>query len=135
MSDWNKKIIDEFRTNDGVVGGHFTGQPLLLLHSSGAKSGKERVNPVAAFVAGECFFIFASKSGAPSNPDWYYNIVANPVVDIEFGTERFQARATVAEEPERTELYEIGANQFAAFASYKDQTDRVIPVVKLSRIS
>src|SRR5690606_21950520 len=100
MSDWNQKIIEEFRANGGKVGGNFEGRTLLLLHSIGAKSGQERVNPTAYVRDGENFVIIASKGGAPTNPDWYYNLVANPLVNIEVGTETLQVRARVAEEPE-----------------------------------
>ena len=134
MSDWNKKIIEEFRENKGVVGGRFTGHPLLLLHTTGAKSGKERVNPVAAFRNDERLYIIASKGGASSNPDWYYNIVANPIVEVEYSTDKFKAEATVAEEPERTELYEKAVSEFPGFGNYEEKTDRVIPVITLSEI-
>jgi len=134
MSDWNNKIIEEFRANDGVVGGRFTGHPLLLLHSTGAKSGKERINPVAAFEDGEKLYIVASKSGAPTNPAWYYNIVANPEVKVEYGTDTFRAQATIVEEPERTDLYAKAASEFAAFGEYIEKTKRVIPVIILTRI-
>lgn len=135
MSDWNKKIIEEFRTNDGKVGGHFANNTLLLLHTTGAKSGKERVNPLVTFEDGDRLVIVASKGGAPSNPDWYYNVVANPVVTVEYGTEKFQARAAETSEPERTELYEKMENQLTSFSEYKLKAGRVIPVVTLSRLS
>ncbi len=134
MSDWNQKIINEFRENDGVVGGRFKNHPLLILHSTGAKTGKERVNPVAAFEEGEKLFIIASKGGAPSHPDWYYNIVANPIVEVEYGTDRFKAEATVAEEPERTELYAKAVSEFPGFGEYEKKTDRQIPVITLSEV-
>jgi deazaflavin-dependent oxidoreductase (nitroreductase family) len=135
MSDWNKKIVQEFRENAGVVGGHFTGHPLLLLHSTGAKSGKERVNPVAAFEDGETLFIIASKSGAPTNPAWYHNLVTNPVVEVEYGTESFQAKAAVAPEPERSKLYDKAVSEFPTFGDYEEKCDRVIPVITLTRLS
>jgi deazaflavin-dependent oxidoreductase (nitroreductase family) len=135
MSDHNRKIIEEFRANDGKVGGYFANQPLLLLHTTGAKSGKERVNPAAAFKDDGKLFIIASKGGAPTNPAWYYNLMANPVVDVEYGTETFQARATVTAEPERTKLYQKAAAKNAGFAGYKEKTTRVIPVITLSRLS
>ena len=134
MSDWNKKVIEEFRANDGKVGGYFANGSLLLLHTSGAKSGQERINPVATIEDGDRLVVIASKGGAPSNPDWYYNLVANPVVGVEYGTEEFQARATVTSEPERTELFEKMANEFAGFSNYKEKTTRVIPVVTLNRL-
>ena len=116
MSDWNKQVIEEFRANDGKVGGYFENMTLLLLHTTGAKSGNPRLNPVAYLPDGDRFVIIASKAGAPTNPDWYYNLVANPQVGVEVGTEKFQALATVAEEPERTELYEKMASFYPGFA-------------------
>ena len=108
MSDtnnWNQAIIDEFRANSGKVGGHFEGSTLLILHTIGAKSGKERLNPVMYLQDGERLAIIASKAGAATNPDWYHNLLANPVVSVEVGTEQFQAHAEVAAEPERTRLF------------------------------
>lgn len=133
MSDMNKQVIEEFRANDGKVGGYFANNTLLLLHTTGAKSGKERINPLVTFEDGDRLVIIASKGGAPSHPDWYHNIVANPVVSVEYGTEKFQAQATVTEEPERTELYGKMERTFATFTEYKEKAGRVIPVVTLSR--
>jgi deazaflavin-dependent oxidoreductase (nitroreductase family) len=135
MSDWNKRIIEEFRANDGMVGGHFANTRLLLLHTTGAKSGKERINPLVTIEDGDKLVVVASKGGAPSHPDWYHNLVANPVVGVEYGTEDFQARAAVVSEPERTELYTRMEKELAGFAEYKEQTKRVIPVVILARLS
>ena len=135
MSDMNQKIIKEFRANDGKVGGFFANNTLLLLHTTGARSGKERINPLVTFEDGDRLVIIASKGGAPSHPDWYHNLVANPVVKVEYGTESFQAKAAVASEPERTRLYEIMESKMAAFAEYKEKAGRVIPVVTLSRSS
>ncbi len=132
--DWNKAIIDEFRTNGGKVGGRFTGQPLALLHTVGAKSGKPRINPVACMKDGDRYVIIASKGGAPTNPDWYYNVVANPLVTLEYGTETFQAHATVATEPERTRLYNKMAAERPTFADYEHKTTRRIPVIVLTRV-
>ena len=134
FNEWNKQIIAEFRANDGKVGGQFAGMTLLLLHTTGAKSGLARINPVACLEDGERLVIIASKAGAPSNPDWYYNLVANPEVGVEYGTEQFQALATVTEEPERTELYARMATLNPGFAEYQKQTTRVIPVVNLTRL-
>jgi deazaflavin-dependent oxidoreductase (nitroreductase family) len=135
MSDMNQKIIKEFRANDGKVGGFFANNTLLLLHTTGARSGKERINPLVTFEDGDRLVIIASKGGAPSHPDWYHNLVANPVVKVEYGTESFQAKAAVASEPERTRLYEIMETKMAAFVEYKEKAGRVIPVVTLSRSS
>lgn len=133
MSDWNQQIIEEFRANQGKVGGHFADVTLLLLHTTGAKSGQERVNPLVTIQDGDRLVVVASKGGAPANPDWYYNVVANPEVSVEYGAERFQARAQVAAEPERTQLYEKMENAFAAFSGYRKNTARVIPIVTLTR--
>lgn len=134
MSDFNKQVIEEFRANGGKVGGYFANNTLLLLHTTGAKSGQERINPLVTFEDGDRLVIVASKGGAPSHPDWYHNIVANPTVGVEYGTEEFQAQATITEEPERTELYEKMESHFAAFTEYKQKAGRVIPVVTLSRV-
>ena len=133
MSDFNKGIIEEFRANGGVVGGHFDGMNLLLVHTTGAKSGLERINPVAQIMDGDRYVIIASKGGAPTNPDWYYNIKANPEVTIEVGTQKFPALAAITEEPERSELFEKMASQYPGFEDNKEKTKRVIPVVTLTR--
>lgn len=130
----NKKIIEEFRNNAGRVGGHFEGKPLLLLHTEGAKSHKERVNPTAYVKDGDRLAVIASKGGAPTNPDWYYNIVANPLVTVELGTDKFQARAQVAEEPERTRLYNKMVEVMPGFDDYRRRTKRVIPVIVLKPV-
>lgn len=133
-NDWNQKIIKEFRENGGKVGGHFKNTPLLLLHTIGAKSGKPRLNPVAYLEDGERFVIIASKAGAPTNPAWYHNIVANPEVSVEVGTKKFQARATITDEPERTQLYQKMVELNPGFAAYPRKTVRVIPVITLTRL-
>ncbi len=133
MSDWNQKIIEEFRANDGVVGGPFEGKTLLLLHTTGAKSGLPRVNPLMTVEDGNQYVVIASKGGAPTNPDWYYNVLANPEVSVEVRAEQFDAIAKVTEEPERTKLYEKMEAIASAFTDYKNKTTRVIPVVTLTR--
>ena len=135
MSDMNQEIIEEFRANDGKVGGFFANNTLLLLHTTGAKSGEERINPLVTFEDDDRLVIVASKSGAPSHPDWYHNVLANPEVGVEYGTEKFQARAAVTTEPERTELYGKMESKFATFTEYIDKAGRVIPVLTLSRLS
>lgn len=132
--DWNKVIIEEFRANGGKVGGHFENMTLLLLHTTGAKSGLPRLNPAAYISDGDRLVNVASKGGAPTNPDWYYNLVSNPQVSVEVGTEQFQALAVVMEEPERSELFEKMAAKYPGFAEYPRKTTRVIPVVTLSRM-
>ena len=134
MSDQNKMIIDEFRANDGMVGGYFENMSLLLLHTTGAKSGQERVNPTAYIKDGDRLVIAASKAGAPTNPDWYYNLAANPEVGVEVGSEQFQARAAIAAEPERSKLFDKMATLYPGFADYERNTTRVIPVITLTRL-
>jgi len=130
----NKKIIEEFRANGGKVGGPFAGRTLLLLHTKGAKSGQERINPVACIADGDRLVVIASKGGAPTHPDWYRNVVANPLVTVEVGTEKFQVHATIAEEPERTRLYDRMVDVMPGFAEYRSKTTRVIPVIVLTRV-
>lgn len=134
LNDRNLAIIAEFRANGGKVGGPFAGKNLLLLHTIGAKSGQPRINPVAYTPDGERLAVIASKGGAPTHPDWYYNLVAQPLVTVEVGTEKFQARAHVAEEPERTRLYDQMVTTMPGFAEYQRNTTRVIPVIVLTRI-
>lgn len=135
MSDWNKSIIEEFRANKGKVGGYFEGADLLLLHTNGAKSGLERVNPVAYFMDDDRYVVIASKGGADTHPDWYHNLLAHPEISVELGTEQFQAIAKSVSEPERTRLYEKMESIRPGFTEYKHKTSRVIPVVTLSRKS
>jgi len=133
-NDRNKNIIDEFRANDGKVGGPFAGRQLLLLHTIGAKSKQARVNPVAYTTDGDQLVVIASKGGASTNPDWYYNIVAHPQVTVEVGTEQFQAKARViSAEPERKRLYNKMVAVMPGFAAYERKTTRVIPVIALTR--
>ncbi len=132
--DWNKAIIEEFRANGGKVGGFFAGSTLLLLHTSGAKSGQPRINPVAYVKDGDQYVIIASKNGAPTNPDWYYNLVAHPDVTVEVGMEQFPVHATVTAEPERTRLYQKMVDMMPGFAEYEQKTTRKIPVFILTRV-
>jgi deazaflavin-dependent oxidoreductase (nitroreductase family) len=133
-NNWNQAIIDEFRANSGKVGGMFAGKTLLLLHTVGARSGEERVNPVAYITDGDRLVIIASKGGAPTNPGWYYNILAHPLLTVEVGTEQFQAQAAVTSEPERSRLYDKMVEMMPGFAEYKQKTRRVIPVITLTRV-
>jgi deazaflavin-dependent oxidoreductase (nitroreductase family) len=129
--EWNRGVIDEFRTNDGVVGGMFEGMTLLLLHHTGAKSGTERVNPLVYMRDGTNYVIFASKAGAPTSPDWYHNLRANPNATIEVGVQSFPVTARVAEGDERERLFSAQKQAAPQFAEYEAKTDRVIPVVVL----
>lgn len=133
MSDFNKRVIQEFRANKGKVGGNFKGMDLLLVHTTGAKSGKLRINPTAYSKDGEDFFIIASKGGSHTHPDWYHNLAANPNVIVEVGEETFAAVAEITQEPERTVLFGKMAAKYPMFAEYEKKANRIIPVVKLIR--
>jgi deazaflavin-dependent oxidoreductase (nitroreductase family) len=133
VNDWNAKIIAEFRASGGNVGGQFDGAPLLLLTTTGAKSGLARTSPMMYLTDGDRLVVFASKAGAPTNPDWYHNLVANPSATVEVGTESFDVDAHVTTGAERDELYARQAKLYPGFAEYETKTDRVIPVVALSR--
>ena len=134
MNDFNQKIIAEFRANGGIVGGPFAGSTILLLTTTGAKSGQPRINPLVYTTDGDKLVIVASKAGAPTNPDWFYTLVANPGVTVERGAEQFQARATVPEAAERDRLFNHASAHMPGFADYQRNTTRTIPVVVLERI-
>jgi deazaflavin-dependent oxidoreductase (nitroreductase family) len=133
INDFNRQIIEEFRANSGKVGGPFEGAQLLLLHTTGAKTGKERIAPLAYRQVGADLAVFGSKAGADDNPDWYHNVLANPTVGVEVGTERFDAVARIAEGAERDRIWEEQKADVPNFAEYEQQTDRIIPVVVLER--
>ena len=133
MNDYNRQIIEEFRANEGKVGGPLEGVPLLLLITTGAKSGEQRINPLAYHTDGERLVVIATKNGAPTNPDWYHNLVAHPDVSVEVGTESFEARATVVEGGERDELYAKRVAMMPTFAEYQAMTTHPIPVGMLRR--
>lgn len=133
QNDFNLGIIKEFRENGGETFGPFKGRNLLLLTTKGAKSGNEGTTPLVYSKDGDRYVIIASMGGAPKHPAWYHNIVANPEVTLEVGTEKFQATATVAGEPERSRLYNAQAEEMPAFTEYQQKTTRVIPVVVLTR--
>jgi deazaflavin-dependent oxidoreductase (nitroreductase family) len=130
--DFNARIIEEFRANGGRVGEPFANTPLLLLHHVGAKSGAERVNPLAYMRDGDRYVIFGSRGGAPNNPGWYYNLKAHPDVMIEVGTDTLGAIATEAVGDERDRLYGVQSERSPAFADYQRKTKRVIPVMVLT---
>ena len=134
MSDFNAKIIEEFRRNSGKVDGPFEGAPMVLLHTRGAKTGEERVNPVVYQPVGDAIAVFASKGGAPTNPAWYHNLLANPVFPVEVGTETFEVRARVAEGEEREGIWSRQKQLMPGFAEYEQKTSRQIPVVILERV-
>ncbi len=131
MSDWNTKIIEEFRANGGAVGGQFAGAPLLLLHTVGARSGRRRVNPVMYQKVDGGYAVFASKAGAPVNPDWYHNLLAHPQVTAEIGTETVELVARVAGGDERERIWAAQKAAYPGFADYERKTTRQIPVIVL----
>ncbi len=134
FKEFNKSIINEFRANGGVVGGYFADVTLLLLTTIGAKTGLTRVNPLACQIDGERCIIIASYGGASTNPPWYHNLLSNPEVSIELGSEQFTARADVLDEPERTDFYAKMIEIKPVFSEYRSKTTRVIPVVALTRL-
>ena len=131
---WNDAIVEEFRANQGRVGGPFKGLPILLLHHTGAKTGTVRVNPLAYRQDGDRFVVFASKGGAPTNPDWYHNLIAHPEATIEIGTESHKVRARVADHEERTRLWNVQKQDIPSFGDYERKTTRQIPVVILEPV-
>ena len=134
--DFNAKVIDEFHAHEGGVGGGFEGMPLLLLHHTGAKSGQSRINPLAYQDDKGRYVIFASKAGAPTNPDWYYNLKANPNVKIEVGTDTLDAVASEATGAERERLFDTQKAHVPQFAEYEQKTGgRVIPVMVLTPVA
>ncbi len=136
MSDFaemNRQVMEEFRANDGRVGGMFEGAPMCILTTTGAKSGKTRENPLMYRPDGDRYIIFASMAGAPTNPSWYYNAKANPDVTFEVGPERFAARATELEGAERDRLWEAQKADVPQFAEYEQKTDRTIPLIAVTR--
>ena len=131
--EFNRQLIEEFRTNGGKVTGQFADRPLLLLTSTGAKSGRAYTTPLVYTKDGDRLVIIASKGGAPTNPDWYYNLVAHPMATIELPGERFQAKAVVTTGAERDRLFNRQAEQMPNFAEYQRNTTRKIPVIVLER--
>ncbi len=133
MADWNQTIIDEFRANGGDVGGNFAGAPMLLLHSTGAKSGEPRVHPMMYQPVGDDWAVFASYAGADNNPAWFHNLVAHPNAQIEVGTETVDVIAHVADPAEREPIWTKQKQLYPGFAGYEEKTSRTIPVVILHR--
>lgn len=135
MNDWNNKIIEEFRANGGKVGGPFEGAPILLLHTTGAKSGQERVHPMMYRPTDGGYAVFASKAGAPTDPAWYHNLVANPDVQAEIGPQTLALRARVAGDAEREPIWTAQKTEYPGFQEYEENTTRQIPVVILESAS
>ncbi len=131
LNDWNAKIIEEFRANEGRVGGQFKGAPVLLLHTTGVKTGIERINPVMYLEENGHLYVFASKAGHDSDPDWFRNLKANSKVVVEIGTRSVEGLAQVVNEPLRSKIYDKQASIYKGFRDYQDKTSRIIPVVEL----
>jgi deazaflavin-dependent oxidoreductase (nitroreductase family) len=131
--DFNQQIIGEFRANHGQVGGNFAGAPMLLLHTVGARSGQPRLNPMMYLADGDRYLVFASKAGADTNPDWYWNLRANPDASVEIGDAMIPVHATELAGAERDEKYAVQAERYPGFADYEKKTSRIIPVLALSR--
>jgi len=132
--EFNSKVIEEFRANGGKVGGPFEGASLLLLTTTGSKSGQPRTSPLVYTTDGDRIVIIASMAGAPTNPAWYHNVRAQPEATVEIGTETIKVRAHDAEGAERQRLYDAQAEVMPAFKEYAAKTERVIPVVLLDRV-
>jgi len=129
----NQQIVDEFRASGGKDGGYFAGATIVLLTTTGARSGKQTVSPVVVTKDGDRLLIYASPAGAPNNPAWYHNLIANPDVTVEFGTETFSARAAVVAGAERDRLWAEQVARAPGFGEYQRKTTRTIPVVALTR--
>jgi deazaflavin-dependent oxidoreductase (nitroreductase family) len=134
MSDFTTRIIEEFRANEGRVGAPFQGATLLLLHTTGARSGEERVSPVAYLRVGEELAIFGSKAGAPTNPAWYHNLRTHPIVTVEVHGEKFKARAKVVDGEDYERLFQQHAKKMPGFNDYRQKTTRKLPVIVLERL-
>jgi len=133
MKAFNAALIEEFRANEGKVGGRFEGRPVLLLTTTGAKSSRPFTLPLVYLPDGERLLIFASKAGSPTNPDWYHNLVANPTVTIEVGGDSYEATAKVLTGEERDKQYQRQVEAMPMFGEYQQKTTRVIPVIALER--
>lgn len=135
MSEFNSRVIDEFRANEGRVGGMFGHMPILLLHHNGARTGTERISPLAYRRVDTAWAIFASKGGADTNPGWFHNLMANPETQIEIGEDTVDVRARIAEDEEHAEIWEAQKSEFSNFADYERKTKRDrIPVVILEKV-
>jgi len=132
--DFNRNLIEEFRSSDGKVGGMFEGAPLLLLTTTGSKTGQARVAPLAYTMDDDRFVVIASKGGAATHPDWYFNLRATPEVTVEVGTEKFPARAAIQHGEERKRLFDQMAEKMPNFAEYQRNTPRELPVILLERV-
>lgn len=131
MHDWNRQAIESFRANKGQVGGVWEGRPLLLLTTTAAKSGQLRTMPMMYLREGDRLFVFASKAGAPTHPDWYHNLLADPVVAVEIGDQTYQGLTKPVIGEERDRIYARWVEQYPQFRAYQEKTTRIIPVIEL----
>lgn len=132
---WNEDVITEFRSNDGIVGGVYTGKPVLLLHHVGARSGTARVSPLMYQDVDGGYAVFASKGGAPVNPGWYHNLLANPVTKVEVGADTVAVEAREVNGDEYERIWVKQKADWPQFAGYEEKTTRArIPVLVLERI-
>ena len=134
LNDFNQQVIKEFRANQGKVGGQMANMPMLLLTTTGAKSGRTITKPLVYTKDGDRIVVIASFAGGPKSPPWYHNLVANPEATVEVGSERFRVRATVTTSEERQRLYNRQAEQIPIFTEYQQKTTRQIPVLVLTRV-
>ena len=135
VNEFNRNLIGEFRANDGKVTGVFAGAPVLLLNTTGARSGRTHTTPLVYQQDGDRIVVFGSKGGSPTHPAWYHNLVANPIVTVELPGERFEAKAATVEGPERERIWSAQKEIMPGFAEYEAKTDRQIPVVVLERVN
>ena len=131
VNEWNRPIVEEFRASAGKLGGMWEGRPVLLLTTTGAKTGQRRTNPVMYLREGDRLFVFASKGGAPANPDWYHNLLAHPDVTVELGDQTYQAVAKPVTGQEHDRIYTQWAQMYPQFREYQEKTARTIPVIEL----
>jgi deazaflavin-dependent oxidoreductase (nitroreductase family) len=135
VNEFNRNLIGEFRAKDGKVTGVFAGAPVLLLTTTGARTGRKHTTPLVYQQDGDRIVVFGSKGGAPTHPAWYHNLVANPIVTVELPGETFEAKAATVEGPERERIWSAQKEIMPGFAEYEAKTDRQIPVVVLERVS
>jgi deazaflavin-dependent oxidoreductase (nitroreductase family) len=134
FKDWNQQIIDEFRANDGKVGGQFEGAPMVILHTTGRKTNEQRENPLVYQKVGDDIAVFGSKGGMPHHPHWYLNLVSTPEAAVEVGKESYPVKARVAEGDERERIWSEQKRRMPGFADYEKATSRQIPVIILERV-
>jgi deazaflavin-dependent oxidoreductase (nitroreductase family) len=134
MKDFNRQVIEEFRANEGIVGGTWQGLPMVLLTTTGAKTGRPHTTPLVCLKDGDRIFVFASKGGAPTHPEWFLNLRANPEATLEVGAEKYPVRARILSGEERDHTFEKQVSLIPTFGQYQQRTSRTIPVIALERV-